>query len=156
MMKIEKATIKIKGKNYTFLKPRAVDMIELEDKAIGTNGEMDFEIYSSEMIKLVAPGLTVDGLVDFVPQEIVLSSGDKIVLPEIGFTKWKAEMTKIGKFSRASLAKNALAISGVSGTISLDDFKYADIDALATGFFKLYDSTELNAVIEEISNSCFS
>ncbi|MGL5051263.1 MAG: hypothetical protein ACRC6E_11670 [Fusobacteriaceae bacterium] len=155
MMKIEKATIKIKGKTYNYLKPRAVDMIDLEDRSLGENGQFDMEIYSAEMIKLVSPTLTVEGLVDFKPQEVTLANGEIIIVPEMGYSNWKQEMTSSKKFSRVELAKKTLRASGVEGNISLDGFKYEDIDNLATAFYSLYDSTELNAVIEEISTTCF-
>ncbi len=156
MTKIEKATIEIKGKKLNFLKPRAVDLIEVEDKCIDMDGSLDFNRYASEMLKLVSPTLKLEDFIKSNTQDVIISTGDTVSLPEIGYENWQKEIKEIGGFSRVKLAKCALRASGVSGEITLDGFKYEDIDSLAMAFFKLYDSSELNAVIEEISNVCFS
>lgn len=156
MTKIEKATIEIKGKKVNFLKPRAVDLIEVEDKCIGLDGSLDFNKYATEMLKLVSPTLKIEDFIKSEPSEVVLSSGDTILIPEIGYDNWQNAIKEIGEFSRVKMAKGALRASGVSGEITLDGFKYEDIDGLAMAFFKLYDSSELTEVVEKISDVCFS
>lgn len=156
MTKIEKATIEIKGKKVNFLKPRAVDLIEVEDKCIGLDGSLDFNKYATEMLKLVSPTLKIEDFVKSEAGEVVLTTGDTVSVPEIGYDNWQNVIKEMGGFSRVKMAKEALKASGVSGEITLDGFKYEDIDSLAMAFFKLYDSSELTEVIEEISNVCFS
>lgn len=156
MIKIEKSTIKIKGKDYNFLKPTAVDLIEIEDKCLRPDGTVDGVLYNELMLGLVSRTLKIDDLVEFVPQDVELSDGNVLSLPQIPYKQWVEILTEIGGFSRVKLAKAAIASTGVSGDITLEGFKYEDIDSLAMAFFSLYETEELREVVEEISTFCFS
>lgn len=156
MVKIEKCTIKIKGKDYNFLKPTAVELIEIEDKSINPNGTINVKLFNDSVLKLVSAKLSADDLVEFKPQEVELSSGDKLSLPEVGYDKWTSVMEEMGTFSRIKLAKTAVASTGVSGEITLAGFTYQDIDALAMAYFGMYDVSEMTRVVDEVTTFCFS
>lgn len=156
MKKIEKAVVVIKNVEYAFLKPSAVELIEIEDKCIGVDGEIDNVLYNNLMVKLVDAKLKADDLIVFNKQNIELSSGDILSLPEVGYEAWANVIGKMEKFSRVEMAKHAIKASGVSGDISLSGFKYEDIDKLAMAFFSLYDASELKRVVDEIATFCFS
>lgn len=156
-LKIEKATINIKGKDYNFLKPTAVDLIEIEDKCFKGDGTLDRSLYQESILGLVSKKISVEDLVEFSKDnEVELSSGDKLSIPEIGYSKWIKTIEAIGEFSRVKLAKTAIASTGVSGEINLSGFKYEDIDQLAMAYFTLYDTAELTKAVDEIATFCFS
>lgn len=152
--KIESQTIKIKGTEYTFLKPNAVDMIEIEDRCIGADGAIDEIGYAKRLLELVDRSLKIDDFIKFNGEPVELSSGDKIVIPDTGFDVWNDEVRSIETFSRVKLATIALRLSGVKGEISLHEFKYEDIDSLAMRAYTLYDSSELTKLIEKITSFC--
>lgn len=155
-MKIEKCTINIKGKEYNFLKPTAVDLIEIEDKCLRPDGTIDGVLYNELMLGLVSRTLNIEDLVTFVPQDVELSDGNILSIPQIPYKQWAEILAGIGSFSRIKLAKAAVASTGVSGEITLEGFKYDDINSLAMVFFGLYETDELRGVVEEISTFCFS
>lgn len=152
--KIEKATITIRDKEYSFLKPTAVDIIEIEDKNMDSSGSLNIVAYNKDLLSLVSRDLKADDFVKFNKQEIEMSNGETIILPEIGYERWAKEVVEIGAFSRAKLAKRALAATGLTGDISLAEFKYNDIDGLALAFFTMYDSEELQDVVKQINTFC--
>ncbi|MGL5717428.1 MAG: hypothetical protein ACRCX7_11085 [Cetobacterium sp.] len=156
MVKIEKSAITIKGKEYSFLKPTAVELIEIEDKCFKPDGTMDTALYNELMIGLISKTIKIGDLVEFNSQEVELSTGDKLTLPEVGYAKWLSNLEEMGGFSRIKLAKTAVASTGVSGEINLSGFKYQDIDALAMAYFTLYDTSELKRVVDEVATFCFS
>jgi hypothetical protein len=153
-IKIEKCTIEIKGKKVNFLKPTAIDIIEVEDKCFGANGTINPVQYKEEMLKLISNTLKSSDLVEFVPQAVKLSSGDELSIPEIGYDVWVKTISEIEGFSRVKLAKQALLASGLSGVNDLSGFKYEDIDSLAMAFFSLYDNSELDRVVDELITFC--
>ena len=155
-IKLEKCTVIIKGKECNFLKPTAVDIIEVEDKCFRPDGTLDQRKYNELMVGLVSSKISVLDLVEFKKNDVELSSGDTLSLPEIGYDKWLSSLEEIEGFSRIKLAKNAVAITGVSGEITLSGFKYEDIDALAMAYFTMYDTSELSRVVDEVATFCFS
>lgn len=156
MLKIEKATIVIKEKEYAFLKPTAVELIEIEDDCFKEDGTMDVNKYNQKMLGLVSKSLKVEDLVEYRKQDIEMSDGTTLTIPEIGYYNWTNEISKIEKFSRVKLAKCALRATGVSGEIDLSTFKYEDIDKLSMAFFNLYNNEELKRVVDEVATFCFS
>ena len=155
MIKLEKGTIVIKGKKYAFLKPTAVDLIEIEDSCIGKDGSIDTSNYNQKMLGLVSKDLKVDDLIEYIPQTVSLSDGTQLCVPKIDYNKWLNIGMATEGFSRVKMAKHVVASTGVSGEISLDNFSYEDIDSLAKAFYNMYDSSELNRVVDEISTFCF-
>ena len=146
----------IKDKEYNFLKPTAVELIEIEDQCFKADGTLDQIKYNELILGLVSKKISAKDLVTFNKNEVELSSGDKLSIPEIGYDKWLCSLEAIGGFSRIKLAKNAVSATGVSGEVNLSGFKYEDIDALAMAFFTLYDVTELNKAVDDITTFCFS
>ncbi|MGL5595138.1 MAG: hypothetical protein ACRDDH_14500 [Cetobacterium sp.] len=153
LAKIEKATVTIKGKEYSFLKPTFVELMRIEDKAI-TQENVGGDFYNNEMLKLVSRDLKADDLVEFKGEPIILSSGEKLSIPKIGYGEWQKAIGTLKEFSRPDLATMALRATGVQGQITFSGFTYSDVDALAMAFFTLYDATELREVVDKISTFC--
>ena len=61
-VKIESAKIKLNGKEYTFLKPTAVEIIELQDSCLTTDGT-NLLSYANGLLKWVSKDLSIQ---DFV------------------------------------------------------------------------------------------
>lgn len=154
--KIERAEIVINGEKKVFLKPSAIELIEIEDKCITSNGGMSNTIYNKLMLGLVDAKLKVEDLIEVNNEPIEMSTGEFVTIPEIGYDKWSSVLEGMESFSRVELAKHALRATGVSGDITFSGFKYEDIDSLAMGFFSLYDVSELKRVVDEIATFCFS
>ncbi|MGL5716968.1 MAG: hypothetical protein ACRCX2_28390 [Paraclostridium sp.] len=154
--KIERAEIVINGEKKVFLKPNAIELIEIEDKCITSTGGMSNAIYNKLMLGLVDAKLKVEDLVKFKSEPIEMSSGEFVSIPEIGYDKWASALEEMDSFSRVELARHALRATGVTGDITFSGFKYGDIDSLAIGFFSLYDASELKRVVDEIATFCFS
>ena len=150
---IEKETITIKGKDYTFLKPTAVEIIELQDSCF-SEGKIDVIKYARGLLGMISKELKVEDFVKFNPKEVELHDGSKFTFPEIPYEKWAEEIAKQGKFSRAAMAKIALASSGVEGNITLQGMNYNDIHNLAMGYFELYDDSDLKEITNTIENFC--
>lgn len=155
-MNLETCKINIEGKDYTYLKPTAVELIEIEDKCLTADGGINEVLYAESILRLVSAKLSINDLVKFNNEEIELTSGDKFSIPEIPFKDWDASIKEIGRFSRVEMAKLAIKSTGVSGEIKLDGFKYQDIDAMAHLYFSLYDTSVLKSVIDEVTEKCFS
>ncbi|MGL5713872.1 MAG: hypothetical protein ACRCX2_12690 [Paraclostridium sp.] len=155
MVKIEKSTIIIKNKEYAFLKPTAVDLIEIEDKCICIDGTIDTALYDELMLGLVSKDIKKSDLIEYIPQTVELSDGNELSIPEVPYDKWLASMESMESFSRIRLAKNALIATGASGEITFTGFQYADIDKLAMAYFGMYDASELRRVVDELNTFCF-
>lgn len=150
---IEKAKIEIRGKEYTFLKPTAVEIIELQDSCFA-DGVVDTMKYARGLLAMISKDLRVEDFVKFQPKEIELHDGSKFTFPEIPYDKWSEQIASQGKFSRVAMAKLALASSGVEGNITLQGMNYNDIHNLAMGYFELYDDSDLKEITDKIENFC--
>lgn len=154
MVKIESANIELKGKTYTFLKPTAVEVIELQDNCLTTNGT-DILKYATGLLKWVSKDLSIQDFVTYNKKTIELSNGETLILPEIKYEDWFNSISKYPNFSRVSYAKEALKSLGVEGNIDLSCYSYDDISNLGIAYIELYDDSELKGVIEQLENSCF-
>ncbi|MGL5712746.1 MAG: hypothetical protein ACRCX2_06985 [Paraclostridium sp.] len=151
---LEKATINIQGKEYNFIKPYACDFIDIEDHSYEEEGFNEVK-FKTLLLRLVSQKIKIDDLVKIRVEDITLSSGDVIRLNPIGYESYKKIVNEIKKFSRTSMAKEALKCAGVAGNITLNGFKYEDISALADAFYTMYDDSELDEVVDEIATFCF-
>ena len=151
---IEKATFKIKGEEIICLKPYACDIIDVEDQSYGDSGTFDVMVYSRLMLGLVTDKYKIEDLVEFDDSPLVLSSGEKISPKKITFDEF-IKTTKEAD-TRTKACKAFLKLCGVEGEISLKDFSYKDITAMASALNSIYDDRELSEVIRDISNFCLS
>ncbi len=151
---IEKSTIQILGKEYTFLKPYACDLIDIEDSCISKDGFNEIE-YMKKILKLVDNTIELEDLVKFNGCEVKLSTGETIKVDDIGYFNYKERSSKIKKKTRTNFCKELLKINGVEGNIMLNCFTYDDVNDLANAYFELYDDSELLEVVGKITDFCF-
>lgn len=154
-MKLEKATIKVKGKEVDFLKPTVIELIEIEDDCMDLNGNIDVLKYNERMISLLGCSYKVEDFVKVKRKDIELSTGEKFTIPEMSYEEWFKKMKSFDKLSRIQFAKTAIALTGVSGNITLEGFTYDDITNIGLSFATMYDDSELNEVVEQINKTCF-
>ena len=153
-VKIESAKIKLNGKEYTFLKPTAVEIIELQDSCLTTDGT-NLLSYANGLLKWVSNDLSIQDFVKYNKKEVKLTNGEVLILPEIKYEDWFNSISKYPTFSRVNYAKEALKSLGVEGKIDLSNYSYDDISGLGLAYVELYDDSELKKVIEQIENCCF-
>lgn len=154
---IEQANIKIGGEEYSFLKPLAKDLIMVEDNSIGEDFKMDEFKYLTGLLNLVSPKIDINDLVKKNINPVKLSSGEEITPNDITYKQYNGIVKTIPNIrSRNEVAKAFLALCGVEGDISLDNFTYNDINDLAIAFKDVFDTSELDEVMAKIVNFCLS
>lgn len=154
---IEQANIKIGGEEYLFLKPLAKDLIMVEDNSIGEDFKMDEFKYLTGLLNLVSPKIDINDLVKKNINPVKLSSGEEITPNDITYKQYNDIVKTIPNIrSRNEVAKAFLALCGVEGDISLDNFTYNDINDLAIAFKDVFDTSELDEVMAKIVNFCLS
>ena len=153
-IKIESAKIKLNGKEYTFLKPTAVEVIELQDSCLTTDGT-DVLKYANGLLKWISKDLSIQEFVQYNKKEVELTNGETLILPEMKYEEWFSSISKYTSFSRVNYAKEALKSLGVEGNIDLSNYSYDDISGLGLAYIELYDDSELKKVIEQIEDCCF-
>lgn len=154
-MKLEKAIVKIKGQDVTFLKPTVVELINIEDECFDANGNIDKIKYDKAILGLVNASYRVEDFVKRVDEKIELSTKETFSLPEISYEEWMVRLKALPKINRVALTKLALGLSGVSGEITLEGFTYEDITNIGYAFLTMYDDSELNEVVDAIASTCF-
>jgi len=152
---IESAIFEIKGKEYTCLKPYACDIIDIEDQSYDDSGKFNGYKYASLILRLVTKEVTIDDLVEFNKEPIVLSSGEKIFPQHIEFKDYLNTVYEVER-KRVDAAKRMLNICGIEGDIKIQNFSYKDIMTLAGRYYTLYNSDELDEVVGKITNFCLS
>ena len=147
------AEIKLGGKDYKFIKPKAVELIDIEDSCFTESGVDNIKYYSS-VLGLVSKELKIDDFVKYNKQVVNLSSGEEFAIPEIGYEAWSKSGAEMDKLSRTKLAQLALKAGVPDGEVTLDNFKYDDINGLAEGYMSLYDDSELQDAVSRIISFC--
>jgi hypothetical protein len=154
-MNIEALKITIREKEYTFLKPSAATLIDLEDSCY-EEGKFSGELYMNKMLRLVSPELKAKDFVfeNFAPY--MLESGEtitpKVVSREV-ITDKIAELTASGGKRTAFSAEFLRLCGAVDPDIS--QLTYEDINGTANAFTNLFDESELNEVVDRIYTFCF-
>lgn len=154
MAKLEKATITILGKEYNFIKPYACDLIDIEDKSY-IGGEFNNFEYMSSMLKLVSQKLNAEDLIIKNLEPVTLTNGTALPITDIGYKKYVSLVNELRPVTRTKAAKEILKMVGVSGEIDLSAYSYEDLNIMASAFYGMYDDSELEKVVEEISTFCF-
>ena len=167
-LKFDKITIA--GKEYEFLKPKPVQLMDLEDECYKTNenGEivLDSGLYADQLIKIVDKSLVAKDFIKFNPTKIELSNGKTIEAIDIGYERYnKAKETLARKVSRKKMAMMYIECCGLHPHDSLTnpkadvdetfivmtDLTYDDLLSLAEAFSMLYDDSELVEITETIA-----
>lgn len=154
---LESRNITIKGVEHKFLKPYAYELMDIEDAA--KYNSQDSLYYEKAMLRLVNVKLDVEDLVKYVASPMTMSDGSVLTMAKITLSQYMDTLAKLRKtkqITRTAIAKEALVLAGVSGDISLNEFKYEDLDVLADEFSGMYDTAELDEVVDTISTFCIS
>lgn len=151
---LEKATITVSGKEYNFIKPYACDFIDIEDQCYTEEGFDDVK-FNELILKLVSQKLKIEDLVIKNETEVELSSGDKLVPKAVPYKEYKKIVKENTPFTRNKASKMFLGMAGVTGEIILNNFTYMDITNMATAVYEMYDDSELEKVVDDITTFCF-
>jgi hypothetical protein len=154
-MNIQSATIEIKGKEYTFLKPTAASLIDIEDMCYA-GGKFSNQTYIDKMLGIVSPDLKAEDFVvsNFEPYK--LSSGEVITPKEVSRddVAQKIDELSANGGKRTDFAKEFLKLCGATDP-DLSGLTYDDINGLANNYLTLFDETELSEVVDRIYTFCF-
>ncbi|MGL6024984.1 MAG: hypothetical protein ACRC0F_10255 [Cetobacterium sp.] len=152
--KIESAKIIIKGEEIIFLKPRALDVIRIEDRSFSGKEGPDISYYNEAMLSLATRKYKVEDLVNYNPIECKLSNGETVLIPEVGYSIWIKSLSVTGEISRVEAAENAIRFISGDKKATADDLTYSDINELAAAFYGLYEQEELLRVVDEVATFC--
>lgn len=151
-MNLEKMSITICGKEYTFLRPMAIQMVEMERKSM-IDGEFNMSAYEKQLLEMVSKSIKKEDLVKFVGSDITLSSGVVLSPKQISLEQYETLVDGLATRPVVNTVEDFMSMCGQSkydiSSLTKDDV-YAILDACAT----LYDRTELDIVIEKLNSFC--
>lgn len=148
-MNVEKKTITANGKEYSFLKPFPITIVNIEKQSY-VNGEFSNDKYEDALLRMVSRDLKKEDLVKFVGTEVVLENGIKLQPLQITYKQYMNMISTFNKDDATKIVTNFLSICDVKD-IKPEDLSMNDIYAIFDAYATLYDKTELNRVIEEIA-----
>lgn len=149
---IEKATINIKGKEYAFLKPAPIDIVEIERKSF-IDGKFNNSIYEDALLSIVSKEIKKDDLVAFNGQEIELSSGEKLIPQQIPFHQYEKMVENVQSDTVTKSIGNYLTICG-NTKLDIRALTKDDVYNLYTAYIELYDRKELDEVLDKLNSFC--
>lgn len=151
-MTMEKVVITIQGKEYGFLKPAPIDIVEIERKSY-QDGNFNPIAYEDALLGIVSKSIQKKDLVKFNPREISLSSGVVLKPQEIPFEQYEKMIMNFSKDTVATCVTNYLTICG-SPKIDIRALTKDEIYDIYNAYSELYDRGELDGILEKLSNFC--
>lgn len=149
---IEKATIVIKGKEYAFLKPAPIDIVEIERKSF-IDGKFNTMAYEDALLAIVSKDIKKDDLVTFNGKEIELSSGVKLIPQQMPFSQYEKMLDGAQNDTVTKSINNYLAICG-NTKLDVRSLTKDDVYNLYEAYMSLYDRQELDEVLEKLNSFC--
>lgn len=149
---IEKVTIKIKEKEYSFLKPAAIDIVEIERKSF-VDGKFNYFIYEDCLLGMVSKEINKDTLVKFNGDSIELSSGVVLSPQQISFKQYEKMTENVQSENMSQSIGNYLKICG-NEKIDIRSLTKEDIYKIYEAYVTLYDRSELDNILEELNSFC--
>lgn len=149
---IEKVTIKIKEKEYSFLKPAAIDIVEIERKSF-VDGKFNSFIYEDCLLAIVSKDINKESLVKFNGDSIELSSGVVLNPQQISFKQYEKMTENIQSDNMSQSIGNYLKICG-NEKIDIRSLTKEDIYKIYEAYVTLYDRSELDDVLEKLNSFC--
>lgn len=149
---IEKVTIKIKEKEYSFLKPAAIDIVEIERKSFA-NGKFNSFIYEDCLLSIVSKDINKESLVKFNGSDIELSSGVILTPQQISFKQYEKMTENVQSDNMSQSIGNYLKICG-NEKIDIRSLTKEDIYKIYDAYVTLYDRSELDDVLEKLNSFC--
>lgn len=151
-MTMEKVVITIQGKEYGFLKPAPIDIVEIERKAY-QNGNFNAVAYEDALLRIVSKTLDKKDLVKFNPREIKLSSGAVLAPQEIPFDQYEKMILTFQEDTIATCITNYLNICG-SPKIDIRSLTKEEVYDIYSAYVELYNRDELDEVLGKLSSFC--
>ena len=151
-MSLEKVNITICGKEYSFLKPMAINMVEIERKSI-VNGEFNVSAYEDQLLAMVSKFIKKEDLVKYNGAEVKLSSGETLSAKKISVKQYE---DLVGGLATRPIAKTVEDFMSMCGQPKYDVSKLTkdDVYNILDACSNIYDRTELDNVIEKLSSFC--
>lgn len=149
-MDIEKKVIKIGDKEYAFLKPYPITLVNVEKQSL-VNGEISIDRYEDGLLRLVSKDIKKENLVKFVGAKVVLGNGKELIPNQIPYSQYVKLLNNFEKDDAEKIVKNFLMICN-SSEIKPEELTTDDIYAIFDSYSSLYDRTELDRVLSEIAS----
>lgn len=149
-MDIEKKVIKIGDKEYAFLKPYPITLVNVEKQSL-VNGEISIDRYEDGLLRLVSKDIKKENLVKFVGAKVVLENGKELTPNQIPYSQYVKLLNNFEKDDAEKIVKNFLMICN-SSEIKPEELTTDDIYAIFDSYSSLYDRTELDRVLSEIAS----
>lgn len=149
---LEQLSIVIKGKEYKFLKPMAINMVELERQAY-KNGVFDKCAYEQGLLRMVSKELNRDDFFEFVGNESELSDGTKLKPRQISIKQYEE---LVGGISERPIEKTINMYFEICGIDKYDisTLTREDIYKILQECNNIYASSELDEVVDKLANFC--
>lgn len=148
-MDIEQKIIKINDKDYKFLKPYPITIVNIEKRCYN-NGVFDPDRYETELLALVSKSLKRDDMVVYTGKKVKLDSGMELEPIQIPYKQYAKMMASYQTDDATKLVQNFLTICNAN-EIKPEDLSMDDIYNIMEAYVSLYDRTELDRVISEIT-----
>lgn len=149
-MDIEKKVIKIGDKEYAFLKPYPITLVNVEKKSY-INGKFSRDRYEDELLRLVSKDLKKENLVKFIGNKVVLENGTELIPIQIPYSQFSKMLSTFEDDDAVTIVKNFLSICNAS-EIKPEELTTDDIYKIFESYGELYDKTELDRVIDELNS----
>lgn len=149
-MDIEKKVIKIGDKEYAFLKPYPITLVNVEKQSL-VNGEISIDRYEDGLLRLVSKDIKKENLVKFVGAKVILENGKELTPNQIPYSQYVKLLNNFEKDDAEKIVKNFLMICN-SSEIKPEELTTDDIYAIFDSYSSLYDRTELDRVLSEIAS----
>ena len=149
-MDIEKKVIKIGDKEYAFLKPYPITLVNVEKQSL-VNGEISIDRYEDGLLRLVSKDIKKENLVKFVGVKVVLENGKELTPNQIPYSQYVKLLNNFEKDDAEKIVKNFLMICN-SSEIKPEELTTDDIYVIFDSYSSLYDRTELDRVLSEIAS----
>lgn len=152
MTDLTKVTITVAGKEYAFLKPYPIYMVELERQSF-KDGKYSAISYENALLKMVSKDIKKDDLVKFVGKPLTLSSGVVLTPAQIPFEQYEKMIVTVHDDNIITTVQNFLSICGNS-VVDLNKLTKEDVYEILDAYTGLYDRTELDDVLTKLTSFC--
>lgn len=150
-MSLDTLEIKINGKDYKFLKPFPITLMQIEADCVSDDGRLDYDKWNRSMLRLVSKELKVEDLVKYNETKVVLENGNELIPTNVSYVQYINDYRKLKKGIKdiVGTVDTYLKYCGLTN-YDLNTLSYKDIWAIMDAYSTMFDESELNRVLDAI------
>lgn len=142
---LETIQIKILDKEYNMLKPRAMDVLKVEDSAIDISGNIDMYELQKGILGLVDKKANVNKYVKNIGKKV-----HGCDLSKLSYKDFCSILPSDGRIDRVGTVTKIIALTGIENCKQIDVMSSIEINDIYMGALSCYEGVEvLNKLVED-------